>query len=195
MDDAVIVPLLEEQPPSENPLRPSVAPRWADCTLVGGVGQEILVADEGPADAEALEAVRRGVRLALDLDGLLAPPRLRRPPSVGRPDWWPPRGEIYYGHRYGAQRERYAVVTDDEWNVRNDYATCAFVTSQLKTWRKRWEIPLSMGSRAITGDIEPFPYVELDERGRPPHGERTLTRDDLAALGRGLELSLELYGP
>ena len=107
-------------------------------------------------------------------------------------DWWPRRGEVFYGHRVDDQRELYGVITDDEWNVRNDYATCAFITSRFKQWRDRWQIPISSGGYAITGDIEPFRYVELDQRNRHP-SVRTLTRDDLQAFANGLVLTLELW--
>ncbi len=191
MHDSVVVPLYTESATDENPLRPSVGQFTSDCTRVGGVEDELLSATIGPAEDNELSTVVFGVRLYLDIDTLLNPPRLQRPPSVGRVDWWPRRGEVFYGHRVDDQRELYGVITDDEWNVRNDYATCAFITSRFKQWRDRWQIPISSGGYAITGDIEPFRYVELDQRNRHP-SVRTLTRDDLQAFANGLVLTLEL---
>lgn len=190
MRDSVIVPLYDDVPKEPTALRPEVAGLFADCTRVGGIEQDVLVEDRGEAAPEQLQAVVDGVRLYLDLENLQNPSGLRRPPSVGRTDWWPRRGEVLYGHRFGEQREIYGVITDDEWNVRGDYATCAFITSKFKTWRDRWQVPVR-GGYAITGDIEPFAYVELDQRNRPPT-IKALTRDELAAFGRGLELTLEL---
>lgn len=191
MNDSVIVPLYDGPPTMENPLRPTVGDLVADCTRVGGVGHELLLADRGFAQPDEIQAVVAGVRLYLDVETLLAPPRLRQPPAAGRPDWWPRRGEVYYGHRFAAQREIYGVITDDEWNVRNDYATCAYITSGFKEWRDRWQIPLSTGGYAITGDIEPFLYVELDNRNRDPEVQ-ALTREDLRDFANGLVLTLGL---
>lgn len=191
MNDSVVVPLYERTPPEENALRPTVGKLVADCTRVGGLEHELLLDDRGLAPPDELEAVVAGVRLYLDIETLLHPPRLNRPPTAGRPDWWPRRGEVYYGHRFQAQRELYGVITDDEWNVRNDYATCAYITSGFKRWRERWQIPLSTGGYAITGDIEPFLYVELDNSNRHPK-VKTLTREDLRDFANGLVLTLEL---
>lgn len=192
--DAVVVPLYDDEPAAANPLRPPVDGLWADCSLVGGLPQELLVEELAPAQDEEVSAVAEGVRLYLDLDTLLNPPRLRRPVSAGRSDWWPRRGEVYYGHRFEAQRERYAVITDDQWNVRNAHATCAFITSQFKRWRERWQIPLSTGGFAITPDIEPFEYSALEQRGRPPAGEQRLSAEDMKAFALGLIIALELDG-
>lgn len=191
-EDSVVVPLYDDEPTVANPIAPRIGELWADCSLVGGIPQAFLVEEMAPADDAALKAVCDGVRLYLDLDTLLNPPRLRRAPSAGRSDWWPQRGEVYYGHRFGDQRERYGVITDDEWNVRNDYATCAFITSRFKNWRKRWQIPLTTGGFAIPPDIEPFEYPALEQRARPPAGEQRLTSADLTAFANGLILALEL---
>lgn len=144
------------------------------------------------AQDDQLKAVADGVRLYLDLDTLLNQPRLRRPVSAGRSDWWPQRGEVYYGRRVEAQRERYGVITDDEWNVRNEHATCAFITSKFKGWRERWQIPLSTGGFAITPDIEPFEYTALERRGRPPADEQRLSAEDMKAFATGLVIALQL---
>jgi hypothetical protein len=141
MNDSVVVPLYERTPSEENPLRPTVGKLVANCTRVGGVEHELLLDDRGLASPDELESVVAGVRLYLDIETLLHPPRLSRPLAAGRPDWWPRRGEVYYGHRFQAQREIYGVITDDEWNVRNDYATCVYISSGFKRWRERWQSP------------------------------------------------------
>jgi hypothetical protein len=84
------------------------------------------------------------------------------------------------------------VITSDAWNVRNDYATCAFITSRFKAWRERRQVPAG-GGYAITGDIEPFPHVRLDHRSRPA-AMTSLSRNELliAAFARSLEVTLEL---
>jgi mRNA-degrading endonuclease toxin of MazEF toxin-antitoxin module len=192
MGDSVVVPLYATEPVHPGALRPKVGALWSDCTLLGGVDQELLGEDLGAADSQVLLEVGAAVRLYLDLDALIEPPRVRRPPTIGRSEWWPRRGEIHYGRRFGEQRERYGVITDDDWNVRNDYAACVFITSRFKQWRTRWQIPLASGGHAIAGDIEPFSYTELDARNRPPAGERQLSREDLQALARGLALVLAL---
>jgi hypothetical protein len=120
MHDSVVVPLYTEPPSNENPVRPRVGEFTNDCSRVGGVERELLAGPIGPAEDDELSAVVSGVRLYLDIDTLLNPPRLQRPPSVDRVDWWPRRGEIFHGHRFDDQRELHGVITDDEWNVRND---------------------------------------------------------------------------
>jgi hypothetical protein len=100
MNDSVVVPLYERTPSEENPLRPTVGKLVANCTRVGGVEHELLLDDRGLASPDELESVVAGVRLYLDIETLLHPPRLSRPLAAGRPDWWPRRGEVYYGHRF-----------------------------------------------------------------------------------------------
>ena len=189
LSDSVIVPLYPDAPEDHLQLRPSVGDLWADCTRIGGVGHEDLVEEIYQANDNELKTIGQGIRLYLSLDTLQNPPRLRRPPSIGRSDWWPHRAEVFYGKRFGAQREIYGVITDDEWNIRGDYATCIFLTSVYKRWRERWQIPIS-GGYAITGDLEPFRYTELDNRSRPKLHK--LNSDDMHALANGIALTLEL---
>jgi hypothetical protein len=57
MRDSVIVPLYRDAPAQPNPLRAEVARTYADCTRVGGGGQELLVEDRGPTEESELQAV------------------------------------------------------------------------------------------------------------------------------------------
>jgi hypothetical protein len=69
-----------------------------------GVEHELLLDDLGLASPYELGSVVAGVRLYLDIETLLHPPRLR-PLAAGRPDCWPRRREVYYGHRFQALRK------------------------------------------------------------------------------------------
>ena len=164
MRDSVVVPVWPEGPAGD--FAPEVEGGIARCDLAAGIAHEDLGEELGPVDDNQMSAITAGVRAFLDLDTLINPPRLRRPPSVGRADWWPARGAVHYGKRFGEQREIYAVLTPDEWNVRADYCSTVFLTSVDKKWRARWQVSVR-GGYAIVCDLDVFRYSALDHRAPP----------------------------
>jgi mRNA-degrading endonuclease toxin of MazEF toxin-antitoxin module len=189
MSTSVIVPLYPlaelERPTT---LLVAVDPFYADCSLVQSIDHDDLGDELGLCSADALAAVCAGLRIYLDVDDLLAQ-RIRRPPSVGRSDFWPRQREIYWGTRFGEQRERYATMPSDELNVRADHTVMLFLTSRDKRWRSRWQVPPE-GGYVISGDIDQFGYDELEHRQRP--APPRLTRPEMAEVAAAVVDVLQL---
>ncbi|MGB0872464.1 MAG: hypothetical protein ACPGYP_04930 [Solirubrobacterales bacterium] len=191
MHDVVAVPIysvgLDDE---EQLLRPRVGDYLADCTRIGSFHEDDLADFMFDAEQSEIDATAFGVRTFLDIDTMLSPPKFTPPPSISRRDWWPNRGGVYYGRSFNGQREIYGVITSDEWNVRNDYSACVFLTSVNKKWRSRWQIPISSSGYAIICDVDIFRHGEFDHRAKTK--VLRLTRDDLTAVAQGLVVSLEL---
>jgi mRNA-degrading endonuclease toxin of MazEF toxin-antitoxin module len=189
MSTSVIVPLyaLEEldQPTT---LLVVIDSFYADCSLVQSIDHDDLGDELESCDERALTAVGVGLRTYLDIDDLLEQ-SIRRPPSVGRGGFWPRQREIYWGTRFGVQRERYATMPSDEMNVRADQTAMLFLTSRDKSWRSRWQVPRT-GGYVISGDIDQFSYVELEDRGRPTPSN--LTRAEMAGVAAAVAEVLAL---
>lgn len=161
---------------------------YADCTLLQSLDDDDLGDLVEACDQEALDAVVRGVRAYLDIDALLTR-KIKRPPARGRSTFWPRQGDVYWGRRFGTQRERYLIAADDEFNIRSERTAALFLTSRGKNWRSRWQVPVR-GGFVISGDIDQFAYVELDEQDRPNPGQ--FTRDEMAEVAAALVDVLEL---
>lgn len=191
MHDVVAVPLYRAEEGQEpNLLMPAVDSYLANCTLTGLFHEDDLTDFMFDADPTELQACSLGVREFLDLDTMLNPPKFKQPPGASRRDWWPRRGGVYYGRTYGTQREIYGVITSDEWNVRNEYSAAVFITSVYKDWRKRWQVPISSSGYAIICDVDIFRHGEFDHKAKTKVSG--LTRADLQAVARGIEISLQL---
>ena len=189
MGDSVIVPIYHSDEPPNTVIQPSFDDsRYADTTRIQTVDQGFLGDLVGQCPREVLAAIGAGVRAYFDLDGLTNK-TIRRPPSIGRPTFWPHQRDVYWGTRYGEQRERYAVVSEDEFNIRAERCTTMFLTSRDKAWRTRWQVPRAAGF-VIAGDIIPFQHAELDSRSRPT--PQTLTRDEMAEVAVAVIETLEL---
>ncbi|MBA3736261.1 MAG: type II toxin-antitoxin system PemK/MazF family toxin [Actinobacteria bacterium] len=192
MQASVVVPIYRREGEiSEHAalLQPSLDDaHYADCTLVLSLDHDDLGHFVDQASGEALAAVVGGLRAYLDIDDLMAK-RIKRPPSVGRATFWPRQRDIYWGRRFGEQRERYLIVADDEFNVRAEQTAAMFLTSRDKTWRSRWQVP-GGGGFVITGDIDQFDYNEFDDRARPDPKE--FSRDEMAEVAAAIVDVLEL---
>lgn len=193
MNGAVIVPVYEDrgEPGVGHTLRPLLAQGYADCIRIQTLDDDDRGDDLGDCPPPELDAIKRGVRVFLDIDDLRAQ-RIRRPPAVGRSGFWPRQRSVQWGPSFESnpeQHERYAVVPSDEHNVRQDYTAAVFMTSRDKSWRSRWQVPRT-GGWVITGDIDTYGYDEFDHRGRPSPSE--LNRQEMADVARGIEQVLEL---
>jgi mRNA-degrading endonuclease toxin of MazEF toxin-antitoxin module len=189
LSDSVIVPLFQSEG-AKTALTPRIGDLRADCSLVRVFEQESLYAFDREASATELTEVELGIRTFLDLDNLIQPPKLDLPVTAGRPDWWPKLARVYYGKRFADQRERYGVISPDEWNVRNDYASCIFITSRYKQWRSRWQVTVGKKSYAITCDIEPFTYTALSHD--QPRDWSRISRDQMSDVATGVANALQL---
>ncbi len=189
MRTSVVVPLyplgdLE----SEGTFHVPVGRLSADCTLVQSLDHDDLGDEQGACPEEALAAVEHALRIYLDIDDLLEQ-RIRRPPAVGRSGFWPRQRGIYWGRRFGRQRERYAVLPSDEVNVRSQHTAMLFLRSRDKAWRSRWQVPRE-GGWVIAGDIDQLAYGELEDRRRP--SPDSLSRAEMADIARAVSDVLEL---
>lgn len=192
MKSSVIVPLYprgSEESEHAALLQPPVdGDLYADCTLLQSLDDDDLGDLVDACGQEALDPVVRGVRAYLDIDALLTR-KIKRPPARGRSTHWPRQRDVYWGRRFEAQRERYLIAADDEFNVRSDRTAAMFLTSRDKNWRSRWQVPVR-GGFVISGDIDQFAYVEFDEQNRPNPSE--FTRDEMAEVAAALVDVLEL---
>jgi mRNA-degrading endonuclease toxin of MazEF toxin-antitoxin module len=192
MKSSVIVPLYpraSEESQHAALLQPPVDDdSYADCTLLQSLDDDDLGDLIAACAREALYAVVRGVRTYLDVDALLAR-KIKRPPAGGRSTFWPRQRDVYWGRRFETQRERYLIAADDEFNIRSDRTAALFLTSRSKNWRSRWQVAVR-GGFVISGDIDQFAYVELDEQNRPQPGQ--FTRDEMAEVAAALVDVLEL---
>lgn len=192
MKSSVIVPLYprrSEESEHAALLQPPVDDdSYADCTLLQSLDDDDLGNLVEACDQEALDAVVRGVRTYLGIDALLTR-KIERPPARGRSTFWPRQRDVYWGRRFETQRERYLIAAEDEFNIRSDRTAALFLTSRGKNWRSRWQVPVH-GGFVISGDIDQFAYVELDEQNRPKPSQ--FTRDEMAEVAAALVEVLEL---
>jgi hypothetical protein len=96
---------------------------------------------------------------------------------------------VYYIDRQGQQREIFAVISSDDWNVQARHATVVWLTSWDKRFRRPWQVPVS-GGYAVCGDVLMRAYSSFDKRTQPRI--RRLTRTEMAAVAAGLEATLKL---
>jgi mRNA-degrading endonuclease toxin of MazEF toxin-antitoxin module len=192
MHSSVIVPLYRrdgEIGEHAELLQPAIdEEHYGDCTLIQSLDHDDFGEVIVEARDDVLAAITTGVRAFLDIDDLLAQ-RIKRPPAIGRSTFWPHQRDIYWGRRYGEQRERYLVAADDEFNVRADHTAATFLTSRDKTWRSRWQAP-GGGGFVVTGDIDQFDYNDFEDRARPdpPRFSRAEMAEVAAAIVTVLEL-------
>jgi mRNA-degrading endonuclease toxin of MazEF toxin-antitoxin module len=189
MSTSVIVPLYPlEEIETRTVFFVPVDDLYADCTLVQSLDDDDLGADIGRCRDAAMSAVEEGLRAYLDIDDLREQ-RIRRPPAVGRGDFWPRQRGVLWGTRHGDQRERYVAMPSDELNVRADHTAMLFMTSRDKAWRSRWQVPRE-GGFVISGDIDQFSYSELvgSRRPSPPN----LSRSEMAEVATAVASVLEL---
>ena len=161
---------------------------YADCTLLQSLDDDDLGNVVEACEQEALDAVVRGARTYLGIEALLAR-RIMRPPARGRSTFWPRQRDVYWGRRSENQRERYLIAAEDEFNIRSDRTAALFLTSRSKKWRSCWQVPVH-GGFVISGDIDQFAYVELEEQNRPKPSQ--FTRDEMAEVAAALVDVLEL---
>lgn len=189
MNTSVIVPLYpREEIESQTVFFVPIDDLYANCTLVQSIDDDDLGVDLSCCDDAAMRAVEEGLRSYLDIDDLKEQ-KIRRPPGVGRGDFWPRQRDVLWGTRYGQQRERYVAMPSDEMNVRADSTAMLFMTSRDKAWRSRWQVPRE-GGFVISGDIDQFRYSELvdDSRPAPP----TLSRSEMAEVASAVANVLNL---
>jgi mRNA-degrading endonuclease toxin of MazEF toxin-antitoxin module len=190
MNTSVIVPLypLEEIERATDLLVAIDSHHYADCTLVQSLDEDDIGEEITECEPEPLSAVGFGLGVYLDIDDLIGK-RIRRPPTTGRGDFWPRQREIYWAARFGDQRERYAGMPSDEFNVRSNHTAMLFLTLRDKSWRSRWQVPRD-GGYVVSGDIDQFDYRELDERLRPD--PRALSRPEMAEVAHAVAEVLQL---
>ena len=146
------------------------------------------------AGDDELAAIAGGLAEILDLDRLLAdPPRATRP-QAGALDY-PRFGEIHYlaGERYGGERKRYVVVSNDLWNGIAE-PTVIVVRTTTSPRRSGVEFPPIQDGDARACCVEaravPKAALELSPRIRPTPARLNLR--DMAAVARGIATALEL---
>jgi mRNA-degrading endonuclease toxin of MazEF toxin-antitoxin module len=192
MQSSVIVPLYPRSRQESEHAALFQAPvddtLYADCTLLQSLDDDDLGNLVEACDGEALDAVVRGIRTYLGIEALLAR-RIMRPPARGRSTFWPRQRDVYWGRRFETQRKRYLIAAEDEFNIRSDRTAALFLTSRNKTWRSRWQVPVH-GGLVISGDIDQFAYVELEEQDRPNPSQ--LTRAEMAEVAAALIDVLDL---
>ena len=175
-----------------NALRPSLGEIGvADCTRPITVSQNRLSTVRGRLSAEESTAVTAALVSMLNVAHLIngtVPPQPARPPA----GWYPRFGSIYVDTLpVGGQEKMFAIVSDDRWNATQRFVIGLRLTSKRKELRQGWEVPLT-GGPAIVGDIHLIPTARLEQTPPRPPRPAHCTPGQRAAIGRGLQLVLNL---
>lgn len=193
MQDAVVVPVYEDES-EPGTLRPQLrSGELADCTRVQNVPQEFLGQRLGTCPEEPWVRIRMGVRLHLDLDNRVK--QHRNPAgSVHRATWWPRQNEVHFAAYPGIPTDKlFGVVSDAQWNSRAaaEYCSAVRLTSRSKASRRRWEVPVS-GGNVVCGDIYLLPYENMDRRSPAPRYPDRLSDDESARIAINQKRTLTL---
>lgn len=166
----------------------------ADCTRVQNVAQDVIGADRGASERQALLRVRLGLRVYLDIDRLVDRARPRASAPDANTGWWPRQGQVRYAEVPGFPADKmFCVVSEDDWNSRTStaYSAALRLMSKTRRWRSQWEVEI--GNRwIVAGHLYSLLHADIDQAVPSSPRPREACPEELHQLAMRLSVLLKL---